>query len=288
MAGLLGGQHRYVHVLECGRVIAELERPRRAHSHARRQSGRIDHQLTLASRQAAQQEGTRLIAAARSLTETHQRASDDEKTLYIVGIALGRSTTTLNVTPAELELIKLGMADQIAGRPSQVSVETYGPKVEQFAKRRAAESVDKTEAAGKAFIEAAAKEPGAVKSESGLVFRTLKPGSGRSPTYTDRVKVHYRAAFTDGTVFDSEAEGTPVDLVLAGTIPCWIEALQKVKIGETARLVCPPSLAYGDQGRPPTLPGHATLVFEIDLVSAEPAMDAGAPPPNIPPGIRAP
>ena len=216
------------------------------------------------------------------------RASDDEKTLYIVGIALGRSTTTLNLTAAELEFVKAGMADQVTGRPSQVSVETYAPKVEEVAKRRAAKAVDKTEAAGKTFIEAAAKEPGAVRSESGLVYRTLKPGSGRSPTYTDKVKVHYRAAFTNGTVFDSETEGAPVDLVLAGTIPCWIEALQKMKVGETARLVCPPSLAYGDQGRPPTLPGHATLVFDIELVAAEPAMDAGAPPPNIPPGIRAP
>lgn len=216
------------------------------------------------------------------------RASDDEKTLYIVGIALGRSTTTLNLTAAELEFVKAGMSDQVAGRPPQVSVESYAPKVEEIARRRAAEGVDKTEAAGKAFIEAAAKEPGAVKTESGLVLRTLKSGSGRNPSYTDRVKVHYRAAFTNGTVFDSETEGAPVELVLAGTIPCWIEALQRMKIGETARLVCPPSLAYGDQGRPPTLPGHATLVFDLELLAAEPAMDAGAPPPNIPPGVVAP
>jgi FKBP-type peptidyl-prolyl cis-trans isomerase FkpA len=205
-----------------------------------------------------------------------------------VGIALGRSTTTLNLTAAELEFVKAGMSDQVAGRPPQVSVETYAPKVEEIARRRVAEGVDKTEAAGKAFIEAAAQEPGAVKTESGLVLRTLKPGSGRSPSYTDRVKVHYRAAFTNGTVFDSEIEGAPVELVLAGTIPCWIEALQKMKIGETAKLVCPPSLAYGDQGRPPTLPGHATLVFDLELLAAEPVLDAGAPPPNVPPGILAP
>ncbi len=215
-------------------------------------------------------------------------ATEDEKTLYTVGIALGRSTTTLNLTPLELEFVKAGLSDQVAGRTPQVSVETYAPKVEELARRRAAESVDKTEAAGKAFIEAAAKEPGAIKTKSGLVMRTLKPGSGRSPAYTDKVKVRYRGTFTSGTVFDSETEGAPVELVLAGTIPCWHEALQRMKIGETARLVCPPSLAYGDQGRPPTLPGHATLVFDIELVAAEPATDAGAPSTTTPQDLRAP
>ena len=234
-------------------------------------------------------------AAQRKLAEAKlpgapdlSRASEDEKTLYTIGIALGRSTTTLNLTAAEMEFVKAGMADQAAGRAPQVSVEAYAPKVEEIAKRRASESVDRTEADGKAYIEAAAKEPGAVKTESGLVMRTVKPGTGRSPSYTDKVKVHYRGAFTSGTVFDSEMESAPVELVLAGTIPCWIEALQKMKIGETARLVCPPSLAYGDLGRAPTLPGHATLVFDIELVAAEPAMETGAADSKIPRDLLAP
>jgi FKBP-type peptidyl-prolyl cis-trans isomerase FkpA len=216
------------------------------------------------------------------------RASEDEKTLYIVGVALGRSTTTLDLSPADLEFVKAGLADQVLGRTPQVSVETYAPKVEEVARRRAAEAVGRTEAAGKAFIEVAAKEPGAVKTPSGLVMRTLKSGSGRSPVSTDKVKVHYRGSFTSGVVFDSESEGASVELVLAGTIPCWGEALQRMKIGETARLVCPPALAYGDQGRPPTLPGHATLIFEIELVGAEPAIGASAPASTVPEDLRRP
>jgi FKBP-type peptidyl-prolyl cis-trans isomerase FkpA len=209
-------------------------------------------------------------------------ASEDEKTLYIIGIAVGRSTTSLEVTAAELRFIEAGMEDQVAGRPARVSVETYAPKVEELARRRAAESVAKREAEGKAAVAAAAAEPGATRTGSGLVLRTLKPGTGRSPGHTDKVKVHYRGAFPDGKVFDSSMEGDPVELVLAGTIPCWAEALERMKVGETAKLLCPPSLAYGDQGNPPTMPGHATLVFDIELVGAEPAIDkakadAGAP-----------
>jgi FKBP-type peptidyl-prolyl cis-trans isomerase FkpA len=57
-----------------------------------------------------------------------------------------------------------------------------------------------------------------------------------------------------------------VELVLGSAIKCWVEGVQKMKVGERARLVCPPALAYGEEGRPPTMPGNATLIFEIDLV----------------------
>ena len=234
-------------------------------------------------------------AAQRNPAETKlagppdiSRASEDEKTLYTVGIALGRSTTSLDASAAELRFILAGIEDQSAGRPAQVSIETYAPKVEEFAKRRAADTVGKREAEGKAAIDAASKEPGAVTTKSGLVLRTLKPGSGAAPMYTDKVKVHYRGTFPNGTVFDSDSEGEPIELLLAGTIPCWAEALQMMKIGEKAKLVCSPKLAYGDDGRPPAMPGHATLIFEIELVSAEPAIDKGGSDSKVPLDIRAP
>ena len=224
-------------------------------------------------------------AAQRGSAETHlaiapdlSQASEDEKTLYIVGIAMGRSATTLDVTAAELRFLKAGIDDQIAGRTPRVSVEAFAPKVEELAKRRAVASVAKREAEGKAALAAAAGEPGAIKTESGLVLRTLKPGTGRSPTRTDKVKVYYRGTFPNGVVFDSSTIGEPVDLLLVGTIPCWREALERMKVGEKATLVCPPALAYGDTGNPPTMPGHATLLFEIELVGVESAVapDAGA------------
>jgi FKBP-type peptidyl-prolyl cis-trans isomerase FkpA len=214
------------------------------------------------------------LAGAPDLTQ----ASEDEKTLYIVGIAMGRSATTLDVTAAELRFLQAGIDDQIAGRPARVSIEAYAPKVEELAKRRAAASVAKREAEGKAALAAAAGEPGAIKTESGLVLRTLRAGSGKSPTRTDKVKVYYRGTFPSGVVFDSSTIGEPIDLLLVGTIPCWREALERMKVGEKAKLVCPPALAYGDTGNPPTMPGHATLIFEIELVGVESAVapDAGA------------
>jgi FKBP-type peptidyl-prolyl cis-trans isomerase FkpA len=123
---------------------------------------------------------------------------------------------------------------------------------------------------GKAFAEAAAKEPGALQLASGAVIRTLAPGTGRSPLRTSRVKVSYVGKLIDGTVFDSsQSHGGPAQFALDQVISCWTEAVPKMRQGEKARLVCPSSVAYGDQGRPPQIPPGATLVFEIELVAVD-------------------
>ncbi|HYB41867.1 MAG TPA: FKBP-type peptidyl-prolyl cis-trans isomerase, partial [Candidatus Methylomirabilis sp.] len=122
---------------------------------------------------------------------------------------------------------------------------------------------------GQAFLEKAAAEKGATKLPSGLVMTTIKPGAGASPKPTDRVKVNYSGALIDGTVFDSSAmhkDKEPAVFQLNGVIPCWTEGLQKMKVGEKARLVCPSSLAYGDRGAPPKIKPGSTLVFDVELV----------------------
>ncbi len=117
-----------------------------------------------------------------------------------------------------------------------------------------------------AYREAAAKEPGAVKTPSGLIFRTLRPGDGPSPKATSVVKVHYEGTFIDGTVFDSSLKrGTPAEFPLDGVIKCWTEGLQKMKVGEKAKLVCPPGIAYGDRAVH-SIPAGSTLVFEVELL----------------------
>lgn len=122
-------------------------------------------------------------------------------------------------------------------------------------------------AASGAYLERAASEPGAVKTSSGLIFRELSAGSGASPAATDVVKVNYRGTLTDGTEFDSSYKrNEPIEFPLNQVIPCWTEGVQRMKVGGKARLVCPSGIAYGDAGRPPVIPGGATLVFEIELL----------------------
>ena len=113
----------------------------------------------------------------------------------------------------------------------------------------------------------AAAEPGAVKTDTGLIYRELKAGDGASPKATDNVKVNYRGTLTNGTEFDSSYKrNEPAEFPLNGVIKCWTEGVQKMKVGGKSQLVCPSDLAYGDQGRP-SIPGGATLVFEVELMS---------------------
>ncbi len=121
-----------------------------------------------------------------------------------------------------------------------------------------------------AFLAAAAKEEGAVRTDSGLVYRELQAGTGAQPKATSRVTVHYRGTLTNGKEFDSSyGRGEPATFGLNQVIPCWTEGLQRMKVGGKARLVCPSRIAYGPSGRPPVIPGSATLVFEVELLDVK-------------------
>ena len=113
----------------------------------------------------------------------------------------------------------------------------------------------------------AAKEPGAQVLPSGLVFRSLKEGSGASPQASDKVRVHYRGTFPDGKEFDSSyARGQPAEFPLDRVIKCWTEGVQKLKVGGKAKLTCPPAIAYGERGAGGVIPPNATLQFEVELL----------------------
>jgi FKBP-type peptidyl-prolyl cis-trans isomerase FkpA len=120
----------------------------------------------------------------------------------------------------------------------------------------------------KGALDKAAAEPGAVRTPSGLVYRELTAGSGESPKATDTVTVNYRGTLVDGTEFDSSYKrNEPAQFPLNRVIPCWTEGVQKMKVGGKSKLVCPSALAYGEQGSPPTIPGGATLIFEVELLN---------------------
>jgi FKBP-type peptidyl-prolyl cis-trans isomerase FkpA len=119
-------------------------------------------------------------------------------------------------------------------------------------------------------LERAAKEPGAVKTDSGLIYRVLKEGKGKQPNATDRVRVHYRGTFTDGREFDSSYKrGEPTEFPLNRVIKCWTEGVQRMKVGGKAKLTCPPSIAYGERGAGGVVPPNATLVFEVELLDVK-------------------
>lgn len=121
--------------------------------------------------------------------------------------------------------------------------------------------------AADATLDAAAKEAGAVVTPSGLVYRSLKDGTGTSPAATDTVKVNYRGTFPDGKEFDSSYKsGKPIEFPLSRVIRCWTEGVQRMKVGGKAKLTCPAAIAYGAHGAGGVIPPNATLLFEVELL----------------------
>jgi FKBP-type peptidyl-prolyl cis-trans isomerase FkpA len=193
--------------------------------------------------------------------------SDDQKTLYALGLLLGRNIKPFALKPEELAIVKAGLTDAVTDAKPQVEIEAYGPKVNELAQKRAAAGADEAKKKGQEFLDNASKVKDATKTPSGIVIRTITPGTGASPSPTDVVKVNYEGKLIDGTVFDSSIKrGQPAEFPLNGVVPCWTEALQKMKKGEKAQVVCPSSVAYGDRGSPPVIPPGATLSFEVELI----------------------
>mgnify|MGYP003374697232 CR=1 FL=1 len=207
-----------------------------------------------------------LAASVRpALAETPAPATEDEKTVYAVGLMLHRNLANLALNDAEMQMVLRALADAHAGKAA-VKLEEYGPKVQALAQARAEKAAVAEKERGKAFAADAAKQAGAQKTASGLVFLETQAGTGAAPAASDKVKVHYRGTLTNGTEFDSSiARGTPAEFPLTGVIPCWTEGLQKMKVGGKAKLVCPAEIAYGDRGQRGIPPG-STLVFEVELL----------------------
>lgn len=192
-----------------------------------------------------------------------------DQVLYALGVAVSGQLATFGLTEAELAQVQKGIADGILkrGDAAKLDMKTIMPGIQALAQERMQKAAAAEAGAAEGFLAQKAAEKGAVKTESGLIFREIKAGTGDSPQATDRVKVHYHGKLRTGEVFDSSVDrGEPATFPLNQVIPCWTEGVQKLKVGGKAELTCPAKIAYGDQGRPPKIPGGAPLVFEVELL----------------------
>jgi FKBP-type peptidyl-prolyl cis-trans isomerase FkpA len=191
--------------------------------------------------------------------------TDDEKTLYAVGLVLSRSLKEFDLSPSELEVIRRALSDAYAGKPA-IDLDEWGPKIQALADMRGARVLAREKETGAAYLTKAAAAANAIRTDSGIVYVETAAGTGATPTAADVVKVHYRGTLINGTEFDSSyARNEPAEFPLSGVIRCWTEGVQRMKVGGKARLVCPSDLAYGDRGND-DIPGGSALIFDIELL----------------------
>ena len=185
--------------------------------------------------------------------------------MYALGLVLEGPIHSLGFSPEEMAIIARGMADAAAEKPA-LKIDEWGPRIDPFAQVRRQGAVEREKTASTAFLDKAAALSGAARTNSGIVYRELRPGIGAMPKATDSVKVHYRGTLRNGEVFDSTYErNEPVTFSLGGVIACWTDGLQMMRVGGKAEFYCPSFLAYGDRGND-DIPGGAALRFEVDLL----------------------
>ncbi len=222
-----------------------------------------------------------LVACNKNDPKSVTLENEDEKTFYAMGFMLGGNLQRLSLNDKELAALYKGVAAASKNEKSEVDMGVYQNRIQEVFKARMDKVAQTEKDSGKAFIEKFVKDEGATKTESGLAFKVLKEGTGKTPTAEDVVEVHYHGTLADGTVFDSSVErGKTISFPLNRVIRGWTEGLQTMKEGGKTKFVIPSELAYGDAGAPPKIPGGATLVFEVELFKVSKGETAAAPAPK--------
>src|ERR1700741_310973 len=163
-------------------------------------------------------------ADAAKAPATPPPTTDEQKTLYAIGVLVSQTLQRFELNPEELAQVQKGIADGVAGTKPLVDPQEYMTKVQALQQARMTAATERSNKAGAEFLAKAAAEPGVTKTASGMVIKQTKPGTGASPAATDNVKVHYEGRLVDGKVFDSSiARGEPATFPLNGGIACWTE-----------------------------------------------------------------
>lgn len=221
-----------------------------------------------------------LFVGGTFTVKSQEEMTKDQKTSYAIGINFGTQVKNDEV-PLEMDAFMKGVRDGMAGQ-NQFTEQQMQEIFMQFqmdmqAKQQAkqAEQAGKAveeKAKGQKFLEENKKDPEVKVTASGLQYKVLTEGKGNKPSATSKVTVKYTGKLIDGTVFDSTDKnnnGEPISFGLNQVIRGWTEGLQLMPTGSKYIFYIPSDLAYGDQGAGNLIPGGATLIFEIELISFE-------------------
>jgi len=225
-----------------------------------------------------------LLAGAASAADPKMTLKDDkDKISYSIGLNIGRSMKQqgLDINP---DALAAAMKDVFAGAKPQLTDEEMKQVMQEFeqkmiakqmalrekAQAEAAAAGPKNKADGEKFLADNKKKEGIKTTASGLQYKVITAGTGKTPKATDTVKTHYRGTLINGTEFDSSYKrGEPAEFPVNGVIKGWTEALQLMKEGAKWQLFIPSELAYGERGAGKDIGPNSTLIFDIELISVK-------------------
>lgn len=193
-----------------------------------------------------------------------------EKVSYALGLSIGNNLLSSGIKDVNLEKFSKGVSDVLKDANPEMSYDEAKKILDKFFKELAEKINGQNAAVGKAFLEKNKKEEGVIELPSGLQYKVLKEGNGKKPKATDKVRCHYEGMLLDGTVFDSSIKrGEPAVFGVNQVIQGWVEALQLMQEGSKWRLFIPSEMAYGARGAGNSIPPHATLIFDVELLAVE-------------------
>ncbi len=209
-----------------------------------------------------------LMTTSAMAADKLELKNQKDKLGYAIGLDLGKNLKK-NAVDVDLNVLVQGIKDGFSGGQALLTDEQVRETYAVFQQER----IQKSKQEGDAFLAANKKKDGVITLKSGLQYKIIKHGSGKTPKATDSVTVNYRGTLIDGTEFDSSyRRNQPATFTVNGVIPGWTEALQLMKEGATWQLYIPSNLAYGERGAP-SIPPNSVLIFDVDLISVnkEPA-----------------
>ena len=192
-----------------------------------------------------------------------------QKSSYAIGANWGTNLKNDDID-IDIDAFMQGFRDGLAGQNqfSDQEMQVIFQELQQDIMNKRNNQVEVEKAMGRKFLEDNRNKDGVHVTESGLQYKVINEGSGAKPTATSKVTVHYKGSLLDGTVFDStEKSGQPISFPLDRVIPGWTEGLQLMSPGAKYIFYIPSELGYGDNGAPGAIPGGATLIFEVELIS---------------------
>jgi FKBP-type peptidyl-prolyl cis-trans isomerase len=218
--------------------------------------------------------GLALLAGMAVAEESSVLEGEKEKRSYALGMDWGNrlKKDSLDV---DADLVVQGLKDALAGRKTHLTEEEVKATLSALQSELRTRQIEATKKLaedhkkqGEAFLAENKTREGVITLESGLQYKVLKAGEGPKPTAEDTVVCHYRGTLIDGTEFDSSHKrNQPATFAVNRVIKGWSQALQLMPVGSKWQLFIPASLAYGERGARRAIPPHATLVFEVELIS---------------------